>query len=73
MTTLEDYRVKCRWSKAEMARQARIDASTLNRVMRGIPVSLDTAKKLASAISECLGISVHYQDIEDLNIIQQSL
>ena len=70
--TLEDYRISCRWSKAEMARQAGIDASTLNRAMRGIPVSLDTAKKLASAISERLGRSITWQQLERLNIIEQS-
>ena len=67
--TLEDYRIKCRWSKNELARQARVDINTLNRAVKGIPVSLDTAKKLASAISECLGVSVNYQDIEGLNVI----
>jgi transcriptional regulator with XRE-family HTH domain len=69
--TLDDYRIECRWSKAEMARQAGIDASTLNRAMRGIPVSLDTARKLASAISERLGRSVQWQQFEGLNIIDQ--
>ena len=68
--TLEDYRIKCRWSKNELARQARVDINTLNRAMKGIPVSSDTAKKLASAISECLGYSVNYQDIEGLNTIK---
>jgi len=68
--TLEDYRIECRWSKAEMARQAGIDASTLNRAKRGIPVSLDTAKKLASAISLRLGRSINYQQFEGLTIIQ---
>ena len=56
--TLDDYRIKCRWSKAEMARQARIDIATLGRAMRGTPVSLDTARKLASAISEELVVSL---------------
>jgi transcriptional regulator with XRE-family HTH domain len=68
--TLDDYRIKCRWSKNELARQARIDINTLNRAMKGIPVSLDTAKKLASAISEGLGSSISIEQIEDLNIIK---
>lgn len=68
--TLDDYRIECRWSKAEMARQARIDTNTLNRAINGIPVSSDTARKLASAISEGLGSSVSYPQIEGLNIIQ---
>jgi len=67
--TLDDYRIACRWSKNEMARQARIDINTLNRAMKGIPVSLDTAKKLASAISNGLGRSIHWQQIEGLNVI----
>jgi transcriptional regulator with XRE-family HTH domain len=67
---LDDYRIKCRWSKAEMARQARIDIATLGRAMKGTPVSLDTARKLASAISENLGQPVDYRQIEGLNIIE---
>ena len=68
--TLDDYRIKCRWSKAELARQARIDTNTLNRAINGIPVSSDTARKLASAISEGLGRSISVEDIEGLNVIQ---
>ena len=68
--TLDDYRIECRWSKAEMARQARIDTNTLNRAINGIPVSSDTARKLASAISQSLGRSVSISEIEGLNIIQ---
>jgi len=67
---LDDYRIKCRWSKAEMARQAKIDIATFNRAMKGTPVSLDTARKLASAISERLGRSINWQQFEGLNIIQ---
>jgi len=67
---LDDYRIKCRWSKAEMARQARIDTNTLNRAINGIPVSSDTARKLASAISEGLGRSISVEEIEGLNIIK---
>ena len=68
--TLEDYRIKCRWSKAEMARQARIDTNTLNRAINGIPVSSDTARKLASAISKGLGYSISVEDIEGLKIVE---
>jgi len=68
--TLDDYRIACRWSKAEMARQAKVDVATVKRAMKGTPVSLDTARKLASAISEGLGNSISYTQIEGLNIIQ---
>jgi transcriptional regulator with XRE-family HTH domain len=68
--TLDDYRIECRWSKAELARQARIDVATLKRAIKGIPVSLDTARKLASAVSAGLGYSVTWQQFEGLNVIQ---
>jgi plasmid maintenance system antidote protein VapI len=68
--TLDDFRIECRWSKAEMARQARIDTNTLNRAINGIPVSSDTARKLASAISKGLGRSISIGEIQGLNIIQ---
>jgi transcriptional regulator with XRE-family HTH domain len=68
--TLDDYRIECRWSKAELARQARIDVATLKRAIKGIPISLDTARKLASAVSAGLGYSVTWQQFEDLNVIQ---
>lgn len=68
--TLDDYRIECRWSKAEMARQARIDTNTLNRAINGIPVSSDTARKLASAISKGLVRSIGVEDIEGLKIIE---
>jgi len=68
--TLDDYRIECRWSKHEMARQANIDVNTLNRAINGIPVSLNTARKLASAVSGKLGCSINYQDFEGLKIIQ---
>jgi DNA-binding XRE family transcriptional regulator len=68
--TLDDLRIECRWSKAEMARQARIDTNTLNRAINGIPVSSDTARKLASAISQGLGRSISVDQIEGLKIIE---
>jgi DNA-binding XRE family transcriptional regulator len=65
---LEDYRIECGWSKNEMARQARIDVNTLNRAMAGESVALNTAKKLAHAISKTLGHSITWQQIEGLNV-----
>ncbi|HEY4035876.1 MAG TPA: helix-turn-helix transcriptional regulator [Ktedonobacteraceae bacterium] len=65
---LEYYRVECGWSKNEMARQARIDVNTLNRAMAGETITLNTAKKLAHAISKALGQTIQYQQIEGLNV-----
>jgi DNA-binding XRE family transcriptional regulator len=66
--TLEDYRIECAWSKNEMARHANMDITTLNRAMNGENVSIATAGKLARAISQKLGRSIPWQQIEGLNV-----
>jgi transcriptional regulator with XRE-family HTH domain len=66
--TLEDYRFECNWSKNEMAREAKIDFSTLQRALTGESISARTADKLAFAISKKLGRPVRAGDIEGLNI-----
>jgi transcriptional regulator with XRE-family HTH domain len=66
--TLDYYRIECGWSKNEMARQARIDVNTLNRAMSGESISLNTAQKLSHAISKALGRTIHYQQIDGLNV-----
>lgn len=63
---LETLRIKCGWSKNEMARQAGIDANTLLKAFRGQSVSMATADKLATAISRKLGQTIHPSDIEGL-------
>jgi transcriptional regulator with XRE-family HTH domain len=66
--TLEEYRVVCGWSRNEMARQVGTDTNTLGRALRGVPISLATADKLATAISKKLGRSIHFSEIEGLNV-----
>lgn len=66
--TLEDYRIECAWSKNEMAREAKMDITTLNRAINGEYVSLSTAGKLATAISRKLGRSIPWQQIKGLNV-----
>ena len=66
--TLEDYRIECNWSKNEMIRQAGIDFTTLQRASTGEPISVRTAEKLVHAISQKLGRSIHWQQIEGLNV-----
>lgn len=65
---LEDYRIQCTWSKNEMARQAGMDLNTLNRALSGKNVSINTAGKLADAISKKLGRTITFQDIEGLKV-----
>jgi predicted transcriptional regulator len=66
--TLEDYLVECVWSKKEMARQANIDYVTFNRAIKGETITSHSANKIAHAISQKLGRSIRYQDIEGLNV-----
>jgi transcriptional regulator with XRE-family HTH domain len=66
--TLEDFRLECQWSKNELARQSGLDFGTTNKAINGKSISLNTANKLAHAISRKLGRTIRIQDIEGLNI-----
>jgi predicted transcriptional regulator len=66
--TLDELRLECGLSKLELARQAGIDFSTLQRAITGVPVLVNTASRIARAISKALGKTVRYQDIDGLNI-----
>jgi transcriptional regulator with XRE-family HTH domain len=66
--TLEEYRIKCGWSLSEMARKSNIDFNTLKRAFNGEPISVQTARKLATAISKETGQTVTWDGIEGLNI-----
>jgi len=66
--TLDEIRLECGLSKLELARQAGMDFSTLQRAITGVPVSVNTASKIARALSKALGKTVRYQDIEGLNV-----
>jgi transcriptional regulator with XRE-family HTH domain len=68
MPTIEDYRLQCGWSKNEMARKANMDFNTLQKVFNGEIVTIGTAKKLATAISKELGQTVRFQNIEGINL-----
>ena len=64
---LEEYRIECGWSKAQMARHADIDINTLNRALEGEVVAAGTANKIARAISKELGRTIRARNIEGLN------
>jgi hypothetical protein len=66
--TLEQYRLELGWSKIEMCRQARMDFKVLQKAEAGEAISINTAIKIAKTISKGLGRTIHFQDIEGLNI-----
>lgn len=65
--TIEEYRLRLGWSKAKLAREADIDAGTLNDAMTGKRIYKTTAIKIARAISEGLGQEITYQDLDGIN------
>jgi transcriptional regulator with XRE-family HTH domain len=66
--TLDELRIECGWSKLELAREAKIDFNTLQRAITGETISLNTAAKIARAISQGLGRAIHFQQIDGLNV-----
>ena len=65
--TIEEYRLRLGWSRAKLAREADIDAGTLNDAMTGKRIYKTTAVKIARAISEGLGQDITYQDLDGIN------
>ena len=64
--TLEEYRIKCQWSRAELARQAKLSEQTVKNALEGGRVWKITAQALAKAISQKLNIDLSYTDIQGL-------
>lgn len=67
--TIEEFRVKLGWSKAQLAREAKIDVGTLNDAISGKRIYKATAGKIANAISQGLGQDITYQDLEGINLV----
>ncbi len=66
--TLEDLRLESGLSKRELARQSGVDFNTVQRAITGEVISLNTAAKIARALSGALNRTIRHQDIEGLNI-----
>ena len=66
--TLEDYRVKLGWSKAQLASESGVDVRTIRKAIEGKPIFKAKAGKIANALSKGLGQEITYHDIEGLNL-----
>ena len=64
--TLDDYRVKLGWTKAELARRADLREGTIRDAERGKSILKATAGKIARALSQGLGYEITYKDIDGL-------
>jgi transcriptional regulator with XRE-family HTH domain len=66
--TIDDYRIKLGWSKAQLAREAGIGVRTVSDAIKGKSIYKATAGKIANAISRGLGYEITYQQLEGLNL-----
>lgn len=62
--TIEEWRIRLRWSREKMAEKAGIDANTLRRAIQGEPIFKITGEKIAKAISDESGQQITYKDLE---------
>jgi transcriptional regulator with XRE-family HTH domain len=67
--TLEEYRRMVGWSISELARQADIDFNTAKKALKGLPISTNTAQKIAQALNRVLPQPILVGQIEGLNVI----
>jgi len=66
--TLDEYRKQCGWTATEMARNCGIDYNTLKRALKGETISTQSARKIATAISNALGQKILFTQIDKLKV-----
>ena len=66
--TLTEYRESIPMSVPELARAAGIDPQTLRNAESGQRISARVARTIAEALSEALGRTITYRDIEGLDV-----
>jgi transcriptional regulator with XRE-family HTH domain len=66
--TLEQYREQLGWSRAELARAAKLDYGTVARAEKGTHITGRAARALAEALSNELGQKLTFQQISELKV-----
>jgi DNA-binding XRE family transcriptional regulator len=66
--TLEDYRIRVPWTKADLARAAAVGEDTVARAENGEWITVRTATILAATLSKALGETIKATEIDGLKI-----
>jgi transcriptional regulator with XRE-family HTH domain len=66
--TLTEYRENLGWSRAELAREAKLDYQTVTKAENGEQITGRSARAIADALSKALGTNVKFQDIDGLSV-----
>jgi transcriptional regulator with XRE-family HTH domain len=66
--TLLAYRESLGWSRAELAREAKLDYQTVTKAENGERITGRSARAIASALSTALGRTISIQEISGLNV-----
>lgn len=66
--TLTEYRDNLGWSRAELAREAKLDYQTVTKAENGEQITGRSARAIADALSRGLGRTIRFQDIDGLNV-----
>lgn len=66
--TLTEYRESIPMSVPELARRANVDAQTIRNAESGQRISARVARNIAEALSEALGRTINYREIDGLDV-----
>ncbi len=63
MTEFERLRIKAGLTIAQVASEARISRSTIEKIEKGLPVRAPLASRACNVLSRYLGYEINYMDI----------
>lgn len=67
--TLKEYRLRLKWSRSRLAREASVTTQTISRIEDGEPAYDYTLAAIAEALSRAYGTNITVQDIQGIRIV----